>query len=360
MSHDSILERSGDLSQLVPGILISHEKDNIPLLIECEKNTNLSNQWRDYHQVIQKIITRYQRDIGAILFRGFKFIDDNDFYDFVKSFGLNLLRYEFGSTPRSHLGNGVYTSTEYPAHQVIPLHNEQAYTLSWPLNIWFHCVTAASRGGHTPIADSRLIYQHINRTIRERFEKKRLMYVRNYGNGLDIPWQQAFNTDDISVAQAYAKNNKIQLEWKEDGELRTRQLCQATAQHPLTNEWVWFNQAHLFHISNLNESVREMLLGCVDMQDLPRNVYYGDGSEIETSILDEIRGVIDEFTVSFPWQPGDVMLLDNMLVAHGRGTFEGERKVVVAMTEPFDSIAANGDSQNTTLEDTSPSPEYSA
>ena len=60
-----------------------------------------------------------------------------------QGFGHELLAYEFGSTPRSAVQSGVYTSTEYPAHQHIPLHNEQAYTREWPMRIWFHCVTAA-------------------------------------------------------------------------------------------------------------------------------------------------------------------------------------------------------------------------
>jgi hypothetical protein len=38
--------------------------------------------------------------------------------------------------------------------------------------------------------------------------------------------------------------------------------------------------------------------------------------------------------VAFPWQKGDILLLDNMLVAHGRAPYAGPRKVVVAMAEP--------------------------
>ena len=200
-------------------------------------------------------------------------------------------------------------------------------------------MTAAQEGGETPIGDSRLLYQKIDPAIRQRFERKGLLYVRNYGNGLDVPWQQAFNTESKQQAESFALRNRIKMEWKDDGELRTSQRCQATAQHPITGDWVWFNQAHLFHISNLESSVREMLLDCVGEEELPRNAYYGNGSPIEESILDEIRAIIDETTIKFPWQKGDVLLLDNMLTTHGRLKYKGDRKVVVAMTEPYDSIA---------------------
>jgi len=317
--------------------------EKTPLIVE-PKSQDIC--WQNQVDSLAALIKKYQRSTGALLFRGFNFDQVDDFYAFVKSFGHDLLSYEFGSTPRSHLGKGVYTSTEYPAHQIIPQHNEQAYTLQWPLNIWFHCVTPAQEGGETPIGDSRLIYKNIDPAIRQRFEKKGLLYVRNYGNGLDVPWEQAFNTEDKSQAEKFARNNRINMEWKDDGELRTHQLCQATAKHPYTGDWVWFNQAHLFHVSNLDASVREMLLDCVDEEDLPRNVYYGDGSPIEESILHDIRAVIDEATKTFSWEQGDVMLLDNMLTTHGRLTFKGDRKVVVAMTEAYDSMLENRPAQD--------------
>lgn len=325
---------------LLDQLSVTFAKQQLPVIVEPagESEVIINGSWRTRLDALKQAVDVHQRSAGAILFRNFDFTQQSNFYDFVKSFGYDLLAYEFGSTPRSHIGKGVYTSTEYPSHQVIPQHNEQAYTLQWPLNIWFHCVTAAPEGGETPISDSRVLYQKIHSDIRQRFEEKRLLYVRNYGNGLDVPWQQAFNTESKQEAEAFARRNHIDMTWKDDGELRTTQLCQATAVHPHTGDKVWFNQAHLFHVSNLDVAVKEMLLDCVEEEDLPRNVFYGDGSAIEESILDEIRALIDETTIRFPWQAGDVLLLDNMLTTHGRSKFSGERKVVVAMTEPYDSL----------------------
>lgn len=283
------------------------------------------------HQCVEANLTRS----GAILFRGFPIGSAARFAQFIQMISPGLLDYEFGSTPRSRVLDQIYTSTEYPAHQQIPLHNEQSYAREWPMKIWFYCQKPAEEGGETPIADSREVFKRIDSRIRMKFEEKRVMYVRNYGNGLDVSWQKVFGTNDRSAVEAFCRSRDIAFEWKKDGELRTRQVCQAVAVHPLTGESVWFNQAHLFHLSNLEPHLREALLAAVPEEDLPRNAYYGDGSAIEPSVLGEIRQVYREAAVWFSWQKGDVLLLDNMLVAHGRASFKGARKILVSMADPF-------------------------
>ena len=322
---------------------------SLPALVECGDlrliavNADGTMPWKAYKDEIKSAAQDLLQEHGGVLFRGFAGDQSDSRFcnEFAKMFADELLTYEFASTPRTDLGDGVYTATEYPSHQIIPLHNEQSYTLQWPLNIWFHCVTAPKEGGETPIADSRKIYNAMPVEIRQRFESKKLLYVRNYGNGLDLSWEQVFNTDSKGQVEEYCRKNNINFKWKEDGELRTWQRCQATAQHHTTKEWVWFNQAHLFHVSNIDEATRDVLLDVVEYEDLPRNVYYGDGSKVEESILDEVRGVLDDHTVKFPWQKGDFLMLDNMLAAHGRSTFSGERKVVVAMANGYNSTQSN-------------------
>lgn len=274
--------------------------------------------------------------VGGVLLRGFKVPSLEDFRSFAAAFGHPLLSYEFGSTPRTAVGGGVYTSTEYPAHQAIPLHNEQAYTREWPMKLWLHCVTAAAEGGETPIADSRAIYRRMPVAIRERFAPG-IRYVRNYGD-FDVPWQKVFNTDSRSEVEAFCRRAGIAWEWKADGELRTSQLCQAIEVHPLSGETLWFNQAHLFHVSNLPPEVRESLEELLGIEHVPRNTYFADGSPIPDGIFDEVRAVLEAETVRFPWQAGDVMMLDNMLAAHARAPFKGPRKVVVAMSDPHSNF----------------------
>lgn len=301
----------------------------LPLLIEPRsRGESLLEGFASLRTQIEAMLD----DVGGVLLRGFSVPTVEAFREFAAAFGHPLLSYEFASTPRSAVATGIYTSTEYPAHQHIPLHSEQAYTREWPMKIWFHCVTAAPVGGETPIADNRAIYERMPAAIRDRFAAG-ILYVRNYGD-FDVPWQKVFNTDKRTDVEAFCRRAQIDWQWKSGGELRTRQLCQGIERHPKTGEPLWFNQAHLFHISNLQPDVRETLVDVLGLENIPRNVLFADGTPIPDGMLDEIRSVLAEQSVIFPWQTGDVLMLDNMLVSHARMPFKGTRKVVVAMAEP--------------------------
>ncbi|MFY9622652.1 MAG: TauD/TfdA family dioxygenase [Pyrinomonadaceae bacterium] len=270
---------------------------------------------------------------GGLLFRNFNLPGVTGFEAFIRAFTEDLLEYKYQSTPRTAVGGNIYTSTEYPAAQTIPLHNEMAYAHTWPMKIWFYCMSPAEHGGETPIADSRKVFGRIDPKIRERLIKKQIMYVRNYDDGLDLSWPTVFQTTDRRQVEAYCRHASIEFEWLQRDRLRTRQVCQAATVHPSTGEWVWFNQAHLFHVSNLEPAVREALSSTYEEEDYPRNAYYGDGSTIESEVLANIREAYARETIVFTWQAGDVLMLDNMLMAHGRKPFRGPRKVVVGMAQ---------------------------
>ena len=269
---------------------------------------------------------------GGVLLRNFNIRSLSEFNKLANIISPNLLDYVNRSTPRTRLGGKIYTATEYPSDKFIPFHNENAYTRQWPNKIMFFSVIAADEGGETAIADSRNVYNNIDKKIIDKFNEKNVLYVRNYTPGIDLSWQEVFQTEEKEEVERYCKNHSIYYEWETNGvEFTTKQVCQATLKHPITQANVWFNQAHLFHISSLSDDDREELVQLLGEDKLSRNAYYGDGSEIDEDYLDEIRQVYEKERIEFSWRKGDVMILDNRLMAHSRNPFKGNRKVVVAM-----------------------------
>lgn len=321
-ANDQIVSESDVSIDIYP------ETDKGIFLIEAKKSVSPIEWAQDNKDIIEQNLLKH----GGLLLRGFDIHSVSEFNKFSQVICPSLLEYTYRSTPRSNLGGKIYTATEYPADQSIPLHNENAYSDSWPEKIMFFCAIPAKEGGETPIADSQKVLKRIDKEIVKIFEDKGVLYVRNYSPGVDLGWQEVFQTKDKQEVEKYCLDHSIKYFWNQIGpELTTKQLCQATLLHPITKEKVWFNQAHLFHISGLiKELARELILE-VGEKNLPRNSFFGDESPIEEEVLNHIREAYEKEMIVFRWQRGDIMILDNVLMAHGRKPYSGERKIAVAM-----------------------------
>lgn len=276
------------------------------------------------------------RQHGAILFRDCNLTSIADFENLAQAMCPSLFG-DYGDLPRTEISDKVYGSTPYPADQAILFHNESSHLNCYPQKIWFFCVQPAQQGGETPIADCRRVYRLLDPKLRKKLVQKQLMYVRNYIEGLDVSWQNFFHTKDKAVVENYCYESKIEFEWLPNNALRTRQKRPAIAKHPFTKEAIFFNQIQLHHISYLDIKIRESLVSVFGTENLPRNVYYGDGSSVENEEIVAINRAYQEAKISFSWQKNDVLMLDNMLAAHSRNTYQGDRKIVVAMGEMITS-----------------------
>ena len=304
----------------------------LPGLITPEGSRDLLAIVRAERDQVRKLMQQH----GAILFRGYDVTTPAQFGDICAALTNELLDYTERSTPRNQVEGKVYTSTEYPPEAHIPLHCEMAYTTKWPRILWMYSHVAAQEGGETPIADARKVFERISPATRQRFiDKGGVMYVRNFRKGIDLPWQEVYDVSTEAELEDYCKKHDIAFEWREGGVLRTKAIAQAVARHPDTGDMAWFNQAHLFHVSSVEPGIRKILIAKFKEDGLPRNSYSGDGTPIEDAVLDEIRSVYAKTEVAFPWQRGDVIMIDNMLVSHGRRPFKGPRKTLVAMAEAY-------------------------
>lgn len=289
-------------------------------------------EWAEQNKTLVETILH---DRGALLIRGLRFHSTRQFGQFLEAlFDQGLSEYSYRSTPRTKLGGNVYTATEYHPSETIPQHNESSYASVWPMRIGFFCMipSAQGMGGATPLADSREVLKKIPAHIVEKFERKKLQYVRNYGR-MDLPWSEVFQMDDKLQVEAFCRENGIEFEWIGDNGLRTRQITPATLVHPVTGQKVWFNQAHLFHLSALPDELAQNIASLCREDEYPRNVYFGDGSPIDVEDLDCIRAVYDEMKFHFNWQKDDILLLDNVLYTHGRQPYSGDRKILVGMAK---------------------------
>lgn len=306
----------------------------VPLLVESAHPGVVLQEW------VRENIDEFEADLlkhGAILLRGFGICSADSFNSFMKCFNTEPLPYMFRSSPRQELDKSVkniYLSTSYPSNRIINMHNESSYSRIWGKKIVFCCIKPSIEGGETPIADSRRVLKSISPGLVKKFRMKGVKYRRNLLPDLGMGWEEVFQTTDIKAAEGICRKYDINYRFERGDTFVIEWVKPAIYPHPISGEESWFN-----HVLFFNKYSRYEELGMSPSDPFPSDLmtsdtFFGDGSEITYEEYREIKRAYDLNKVVFPYKKGDVLFLDNMLTAHGRNKYKGERVIATAIIEP--------------------------
>ena len=272
---------------------------------------------------------------GAVVFKDLNLPADDQsvakFEAFAQALSKEGLFNENGEHPHINISGYVSKPVHYSPKSQLLWHSENSFNHTWPLHIWFACLQLAENGGQTTLVNNRKVYELIPKNIREKFVSKGVLYVRNYAEGAGLDWRTVFQTDSKQQVEAVCKENKIDFEWTHNDSLRTMALRPAALKHPKTGELCWFNQAQHWHIACLETNTRAAIQELYAEQDYPRACYYGDKTSIADEDMHAILDVYRNIEFAPQWEQGSMLMLDNVLCAHGRNAYTGERKLLVAL-----------------------------
>ncbi|MFC5799235.1 TauD/TfdA family dioxygenase [Streptomyces formicae] len=271
---------------------------------------------------------------GSVLIRGLGLRDAAEAGDVFHRLAPTLMVEREAFAPRQIYSEGVYSSATWPPNQPMCMHHELSYALEVPGLMLFACLTAPAAGGVTGVADASLVLQALPAQLVERFEREGWLLTRSFNEEIGASVAEAFGTDDRGAVEAYCRANGIDFTWQDDGGLRTRQRRRAVVTHPASGRRCWFNQVAFLNEFTLAPEVREYLIDMYGEDGLPFNTRYGSGEPIGDDVIQLLNKVYEDHTLREPWQPGDLMLVDNIRCAHSREPYEGEREVLVAMADP--------------------------
>jgi alpha-ketoglutarate-dependent taurine dioxygenase len=309
-----------------------------PLRIECKVIRPPLIEWLEQNrEYIEESLTAH----GAVVFKNALIDSPKAFEIFARAISREFPEFAEESSPRSHVSGQVFTSTDYPAEFEIQFHSEYSYAARWPMKLYFACLQSPSSGGETPIADNRVVLANMRPQTREKFAAMGVLYVRNYRPNVGVSWQRAFGTSDRNEVLRRCEATGIECEWRSDDRLRTWQRRVAFAEHPKTKQLVWFNHALFFNVKAIEPKIiRDTLLTYPENDPLYTNTLFGDGSSIESEIIEELRALYLQASSRSTWDIGDVLLIDNMQTAHGRAAYSGPRNIVVLMADPCSATQA--------------------
>lgn len=290
----------------------------------------LGRYLEDNRETLQQQLLRH----SGILFRGFDLNSAEDFRACSEWLGARSFDYIGGNSPRTRVSPDVYTSTEYPATEAISLHNEMSYLPQWPSRLFFFSLIPAVSGGQTSLAHSVDVLRAVPDEIVRKLRDKKVKYIRNFQP--DIPlgksWQTTYQTESREEVEGIVASQGSTCEWKSNGALRVSTVCDAFTTHPQTSEEVWFNQAEQWHPSALNPTLRDMFEKMVGKGNLPHECECGDGEPLTDADMTHVRRALNDNKLLFDWQRSDLLMIDNLLMMHGREPFKGERKTLAYLS----------------------------
>ena len=308
-----------------------HYEDVFPLVYASENSLSTLTQVHEWlGENKERLLEQLSRH-GAILFRGLPVNSDSDFDSVIQSFGLKNFTYaeSLSNAVRRNRTERVFTANEAPASVSIFLHHEMAQTPIYPSKLFFYCEQAAHSGGATPLCRSDILLQELTKQAPEFVAACLKLGVR-YSNvmpniddlesGQGRSWRSTLSTDDKSAAEDKLRKLGYQWEWLEQDSLRVTTAVLPAVRETDNGRQVFFNQ--------LIAAFR----GWKDARNATeKSIRFGDDSAISTQAMAKAIHIGDELSFDIPWQSGDVALVDNFLVMHGRRPFEGQRRVLASL-----------------------------
>jgi hypothetical protein len=283
---------------------------------------------------VHKNLATLQRELaehGAILFRGFPLKTDMDFDAFIRMFDLKNFTYtdSLSNAVRRNRTERVFTANEAPATIAIYLHHEMAQTPIYPSALFFFCEHPAQEGGATPLCRSDVLLSQIEALMPvfvQACEEKGVRYTNTMPDQEDLQsgqgrsWRSTLNAPDKAAAEAKLQSLGYQWQWLPDDNLRVTTPVLPAVRTLADGRRVFFNQ------------LIAAFQGWQDKRNVAqKSICFGDGSVIDPHTMAIVIELAENLSYDLAWQAGDVALVDNSLVMHGRKPFSGERRVLASL-----------------------------
>ncbi|MEP6870052.1 MAG: TauD/TfdA family dioxygenase [Novosphingobium sp.] len=340
MKERGAVSLPADIASKVTGL---KSPDGIPpLFIEAKPGAFASvEQAADWVDENRPTIDRLIEEHGVIVLRGFPLQTTADFGKIGAPFPVFDGNYQGGAAARRSLDKGVYEATQRTGDQTIYIHQEMFYVRDYPPRIAFFARKVAEKGGETLIADMAKVTRNLPLPIRKKLEEQGVLVIRNFAAPTQSKvetrlmdrrgWDFAFYTDSQAEVDEVCRHRGMEPHWHDDGSLTVFSRLPAFVVHPATGKEFYRTALHTNARTKADREKNEEAKQLLASQKIPSAMVLGNGEPLSPEEELALAEVVDDATIYWKWQQGDVMIVDNLQIGHGRNPFEGERATDLQM-----------------------------
>jgi len=286
---------------------------------------------------LQRLLLRH----GGLLLRDLPVHSAQDFESVASQFLPVQESYIGGVSRRSRVHNNVYNTTEAPSDVVIEQHLEATHTPRPPDTIVFNCQTPAQEMGETPLASFVELFDALPSAVTEPLENEQVVYTRELMDrgsrlykmlpkgitqSLALSWQEVSGCDDYAEARTALEREGYEVNLRGSRRLRTRCAQPVIGTHSQTMRKRWYLSDQITRRLPWYTRLPRRLL----RSQLGMEFQLESGRQFAPGVLDLVHKELARLRFSFLWRRGDVLVLDNQQMSHGRNPFSGERLILTA------------------------------
>ncbi len=340
-------------------------------IITAKQDANDFKSLLDYLNNHQQELKSKITSNGVICLRGYEVKTPEQFQQVALNILPNLQNQFPGGAPRQKVAEYIWTASDLPSYLPISGHTELFYSPSdKPNHILFFCPQVAATGGQTPVIDMKSVLSDLPQQLQQKFSHTslvvKLFFVRKPKRLFDVrlwrwpwfryakSWKAVFNTEDRGLVEAKCRETGRQLEWLPNDDLIVNCRHRTISVHPIAKEIVWTGWFPRFHIwgtciealfvAKYQKTIRSwlvfsilvlMVFGQIFIEKVVPgyrkyrylDVAFEDGSNLSVWDVYQIVKSYWQNAELFDWEEGDILILDNYRMGHGRLPFTGDRKV---------------------------------
>jgi len=225
-------------------------------------------------------------------------------------------------------------------YAALGLHLENGNSPFRPDLTWFYCERAAAHGSQTTVCDGYEVWQRASASARRQFEGEQIRYRRRVE---ESKWKSfvfhylgsirpSLRMEDIVVGDILAlvkDDPATTITPHDDGSITYDFQTPAVHRTLFGDRIAWANS----------------IFGPSYNYEAPL-ITFADGREIPVALLDEMRALTDDLTRDIVWQNGDVVMIDNTRVMHGRRAItDPDRTIFNALSYLSEALRPSHDAE---------------
>ncbi|MEH2312465.1 MAG: TauD/TfdA family dioxygenase [Nostoc sp.] len=260
----------------------------------------------------EKIISLFKH-YGILLFKGFD-VETDIFKEFTNILSTDFINYAGGAFSRRVINGDETLLSVNDFKSEIKLHGEMYYQQNIPLMLWFFCANPPLEDGETTVCDGRQFFNEISSSTKELFNKKKLKFTVSISKE---EWQKKHQTDNLNTLEEICQKNNTHLAVNDDQSILIEYICPAIIPSRCGKYQVFINS--LLPTKQLS----------------PKILKFEDNSEIPEEVVSELNEIAEKITTEISWQKGDILMIDNTRILHGRRAFaDNQRDIYIRLCSP--------------------------